>query len=85
MKKLIIILIIMSSIVVGQISSFIPEERVATLKNQMEEAGYYRIRWNGKNMSNIPLPSGMYIIQMTAKSMEDGELFTKAQKVVLLK
>ena len=59
--------------------------RVTTLKNQMEEAGYYRIRWNGKNMSNIPLPSGMYIIQMTAKSMENGELFTKAQKVVLLK
>ncbi len=59
--------------------------RVATLKNEMEEAGYYRIRWNGKNMSNIPLPSGMYIIQMTAKSMEDGELFTKVQKVLLMK
>jgi len=59
--------------------------RVATLKNQMEEAGYYQLRWNGRNESNKPLPSGMYIIQMTAKSMEDGELFSKAQKVVLLK
>jgi flagellar hook assembly protein FlgD len=59
--------------------------RVATLKNQMEEAGYYQIRWDGKNISDKPLSSGMYIIQMTAKSMEDGELFTKAQKVVLLK
>ena len=59
--------------------------RVATLKNQMQKAGYHKIRWDGRNKTEKPLSSGMYIIQMTAKSMEDGELFTKAQKVVLLK
>lgn len=59
--------------------------RVNTLKNEIQEAGYYRIQWDGTNKENHSLSSGMYIIQMTAKSMEDGELFTKAQKVVLLK
>jgi len=59
--------------------------RINTLKNGMQVAGYHKIRWDGKNKSDKPLSSGMYIIQMSAKSMESGELFTKAQKIVLLK
>ncbi len=38
-----------------------------------------------KNELGKPSSSGLYIIKMTAKSMEDSEWFTKAQKVVLLK
>ncbi len=59
--------------------------RINTLKNEMQVAGYHKINWNGVNKSGQQLSSGMYIVQMTAKSMESGELFTKAQKIVLLK
>jgi uncharacterized membrane protein YraQ (UPF0718 family) len=61
MKRLIIILIIMSSFVIGQISSFIPEERV--------------VDWTKAGLKD----------QITAQSLEDNEVFTKSQKVVLLK
>lgn len=64
----------------------IPELSITLISGGlMEEAGYYQLRWNGRNKENHSLSSGMYIIQMMAKSMEDGELFTKAQKIVLMK
>jgi len=58
---------------------------IINLVNYHQEAGIKEIQWSGKNAVGRQVPSGMYIIQMTAKSMEEGELFTKAQKIVLMK
>ena len=59
--KVMIIGLIIINTVVGQISSFIPEERV--------------VDWTKAGLKD----------QITAQSLEDNEVFTKSQKVVLLK
>ena len=59
--------------------------KINTLKNKTEEAGWYSIKWDGTNKNGKPLSSGMYIIHITALSMESDDTFTKSQKVVLLK
>ncbi len=59
--------------------------RVKQLEKTQVTPGSKFIIWDGKNELGKPSSSGLYIIKMTAKSMEDSELFTKAQKVVLMK
>mgnify|MGYP000445135440 CR=1 FL=1 len=59
--------------------------KINTLKNQREDAGFYSIKWDGTDENGKPLSSGMYIINISALSMESDKTFTKSQKVVLLK
>ncbi|GEM_PF-1365123 len=58
---------------------------INTLKNQREDAGYYSIKWNGRDENGHPLSSGVYFINLSAHSLNSGETFTQSQKVVLLK
>ncbi len=59
--------------------------KINTLKRKTEEAGYYSIKWDGTNKHGKPLSSGMYIINISALSMESDDTFTQSLKVVLLK
>ena len=59
--------------------------KINTLKNKTEEAGWYSIKWDGKDKNGHPFSSGMYIISLSAHSTESEEVFSKSQKVVLLK
>ena len=52
---------------------------VRTLVNTTQAAGTYTVRWNGRNDSGAPAPSGVYFYRMTA-----GE-FSALERMVLLK
>jgi len=52
---------------------------VATLIETTQEPGFYSVTWDGRDNSQIPLPSGPYLIRIKAST------FTKVQKCLLLK
>ena len=52
---------------------------VKTLVNEMQNAGYYNIIWNGCNNDNKELPSGFYIYRLS------GENYIESKKMLLLK
>jgi hypothetical protein len=54
-------------------------QKVKTLVNGIQEAGYYTIEWNGTNDFGQKLSSGVYIYRMEAGS------FVKVNKMNLLK
>ncbi|MEJ2543006.1 MAG: FlgD immunoglobulin-like domain containing protein [Calditrichaceae bacterium] len=53
-------------------------QRMATLVNKRQEAGYYKLKWTGKNGSGVKLSSGMYVLVIQAN-------FAKSKKLVILK
>ena len=59
--------------------------KINTLKNKTEDAGFYSIKWNGTDENGNSLSSGMYIIHISAQSLESEEMFTQSHKVVFLK
>lgn len=59
--------------------------KINTLKNQREDAGWYSIKWYGTDDNEHSLSSGVYIIHISAQSLESDETFTKSQKVLFLK
>ena len=52
---------------------------VATLLNAEQPEGSYTMEWNGKDTQGLTVPTGMYLIRMTA-----GE-YTTSRKVMLMK
>lgn len=59
--------------------------KINTLKSKNEDAGYYSMKWHGRDESGEFLSSGVYIVHISARSLESGNLFSKSQKVVMLK
>ncbi|MBC8346449.1 MAG: T9SS type A sorting domain-containing protein [Candidatus Marinimicrobia bacterium] len=53
--------------------------------NNREDAGYKQVTWNGKDHNGNAVPAGIYIYKLTAKSLENGQIFTENKKMVLLK
>ena len=62
-------------------------QKVATLVNDNQKAGYYKIIWNSKNLHGNNLASGMYIIAIQAAGVKNGkkENFYKVKKMMLVK
>ncbi|MGD0038289.1 MAG: hypothetical protein ABSC53_13470 [Bacteroidota bacterium] len=60
---------------------------VAILLNKQQEAGYYRVEWNGKNIQQQPVSSGIYFYQICAvdPSSTSGNCFVNVRKMLLLK
>jgi flagellar hook assembly protein FlgD len=54
-------------------------EKVKTLVNQTQEAGYYSVEWDGKNNLGNPVSSGMYIYRINSGN------FVKVHKMMLLR
>ncbi|MCC6398707.1 MAG: T9SS type A sorting domain-containing protein [Bacteroidetes bacterium] len=54
-------------------------ERIATLVNEIQEAGYYRVQWNGRDMDQRPVASGVYFYRM-----QSGQ-FSSVMRMLLLK
>jgi len=52
---------------------------VVKLMNENIEAGFYSIKWNGKDKYNNNLPSGIYICQMSTEN------FIQSKKMILIK
>jgi hypothetical protein len=54
-------------------------QEVARLADEVQEAGYHEVRWNGTNGSGMPVSTGMYFYRMKA-----GD-FVDIKKMLLLK
>ncbi|MGD1044631.1 MAG: FlgD immunoglobulin-like domain containing protein [Bacteroidota bacterium] len=48
-------------------------------------AGHHKIVWDGTDYQVNPLSSGMYVYRILATSREDGKIFDKSAKMILLK
>ena len=60
---------------------------VAALVNNQQDAGYYRVEWNGKNTQQQPVSSGIYFCMIRAvdPASASGRGFVSIRKMLLLK
>jgi hypothetical protein len=54
-------------------------QKVQTLVNEIREAGYHTVIWNGKDNNGKPVSSGLYFYRMQTDN------FQKIRKMILLK
>lgn len=54
-------------------------QKIRTLVNEFQPAGYYQITWNGRDDANSVLPSGIYFYKLKS------EHFKKTRRLILLK
>jgi flagellar hook assembly protein FlgD len=54
-------------------------ERVVTLVNEVQPAGFYTVQWNGASQSGMKVATGVYFYRMRA-----GD-FTTVKKMLLMK
>ncbi|MFQ6615675.1 MAG: carboxypeptidase regulatory-like domain-containing protein [Fidelibacterota bacterium] len=62
--------------------------KVRTLVSRSQNAGYYRVKWDGKDDSGNPVASGIYVSRITARSLgEDSGSgdFAQTRKMILLR
>ena len=60
-------------------------EDIRTLVVGKESAGFKNMLWNGKDNRGNLVSSGMYIYNLSAKSLESGKEFHQTRKMVLLR
>ena len=53
-------------------------QKVKTLKNQIMDAGFYKVKWNGKNNLGNRIGSGQYFYVLHAK----GKLTKKKSRII---
>jgi hypothetical protein len=58
-------------------------QRVRTLMNETQAAGYHVIEWDGKDDHARSLSSGVYFVKMSADG--NGKKFTEVKKLMMLK
>lgn len=58
---------------------------IIKLVDSFKPSGTYQSTWNGKDKNGRSVSSGVYLYSLMAKSKETGEMFTKSNKMVLLK
>ena len=57
--------------------------KVRTLVDQDQPAGYFMMKWDGKNQTGNLVPSGMYLYRITVQGMKT--LYTANRKMIMLK
>jgi subtilisin-like proprotein convertase family protein len=60
-------------------------QRVATLTNEVLDAGVYNALWNGRNDAGAQVASGIYFYRIEAKATNSSATFTSLKKAMLLK
>jgi len=50
-----------------------------------QSAGHQKIVWDGTDHQGNPLSSGIYVYRLLATSQEDGKIFDRSAKMILLK
>ena len=59
-------------------------QRVATLIDGQQTAGFKSIAWRGQNNQGGMVSSGMYIYKITVEGRQSGEKFVESSKMLLL-
>jgi tetratricopeptide (TPR) repeat protein len=54
-------------------------------ESQNEQAGYHNFIWNGKNSNSLDVASGVYIYRFIAASLENKVVFSKSDKMMLVR
>jgi flagellar hook assembly protein FlgD len=54
-------------------------QRVATLVNETQEAGFYQLQWDGRDNNHLRVASGMYLYRIQA------DKFSSVKKMLLVK
>jgi flagellar hook assembly protein FlgD len=60
-------------------------QRVATLKDNVENVGYYDVVWNGRNDFGSQVASGIYFYRIEARPLDGSETFVSVKKMLMLK
>ena len=60
-------------------------QRVATLRDEVENVGYYNVVWNGRNDFGTPIASGVYFYRIEARPTDGSEAFSSIKKMLMLK
>jgi flagellar hook assembly protein FlgD len=58
-------------------------QEVATLEDGTVEPGYRSVTWRGTDRLGHPLPPGLYVYRLQARSLNTG-MFRQVRKMVLL-
>jgi hypothetical protein len=58
---------------------------VRTMVNGYNGIGYKEIMWDGKNEAGTQVSSGIYLYRLIARSLEDGKIFEKSAKMIMMK
>jgi chitodextrinase len=62
-----------------QVYNILGQEVVKLIDNELKEAGFYTIQWNGRNKAGVNVASGVYLYRLSADN------FIKVRKMILLK
>ncbi len=60
-------------------------QQVATLTNEVHNAGYYDVVWNGRNQTGAQVATGVYFYRIEATPVNGGAPFISLKKALLLK
>jgi len=60
-------------------------QKINVLLDDIMDAGYHTIQWNGINNTGRKVPSGVYFIHLAAEGLKTNQQFTRVIKVILLK
>lgn len=60
-------------------------QKVRTLQEGNQDAGYYSVDWDGRNQSGKAMASGVYFYKLHARSAGSGETFSAIKKATLLR
>jgi len=60
-------------------------QKIATLVNAVQSAGYYQITWDGTNQLGHKVASGVYFYRVKAESKDSDKSMTRVKKMMFLK
>jgi len=60
-------------------------QEVTSLRDEMQNVGFYDIFWNGRNHAGQAVSSGVYFYRLKAKPFDGAEPFTSFKKMLMLK
>ena len=60
-------------------------QQVKVLIDGAMKAGFHKVQWDGTNLHNQRVATGIYIYRIQVKSAAGNQLFTKVQKMALLR
>jgi parallel beta-helix repeat protein len=60
-------------------------QRVATLRDDVQQVGYYDVVWSGRNDFGSQVSSGIYFYRIEARPVDGSEPFSMVKKMIMLK